>query len=406
MAGQFLATTARALKKIGSSPALIGWHIVKLVTYLTLAVIFAASVYTIVNVKELRLITEFQALERVDPLPEAKRLLEQKGYCEALAYLDDFRQYDYVRDNPDVTAFYNDIKAKRDSDWFRGQDALEGIWRGRGACPESLVSATAADFFVIGDVRDLVWQGIKKYQGEEVDEFTVALAGVGVVLAGVTWGSAGVAAPFKGSVSLLKTGKRLDKISKPLQKSLITVLKKSAATKSVEPLRQLASSLYGLSTVPGVKTRDVFAVLSRSRKLDDVQHAAEFTKAFGPKSGRLLQLGGEASIDVFRKFGKGERVAEAMDRAFQFGSKGTTLLRRLGPAKFMTYLKITKYGVRGARSIRQQRLNVLMATALKSLPDWSLWAIAVLTGFVVIWVPARYAAKVAVRWRRPALSNV
>ncbi len=163
MAGQFMATTIQVMRKIGAAPALIGWQIVKLSVYFTLVVIFGASVYTIINVQELRVINEFEALKRVDPLPKAKELVEEKGYCEALAYLDDFRQYDYVRDNPDVTAFYNEIKVKRDSIWFRGQDALEGIWRGRGACPESMISATAADFFVIGDVRDLVWQGVKKY---------------------------------------------------------------------------------------------------------------------------------------------------------------------------------------------------------------------------------------------------
>ncbi len=225
-----------------------------------------------------------------------------------------------------------------------------------------------------------------------------------MVLAGVTWGSAGAAAPFKGSVSLLKTGKRLDKISGPMQKSLISILKKSAATKSIEPVKPLAASLHSLATVPGVKTRDMFAVLSRSRKLDDVHHAAEFARAFGPKSGRFLQLGGDASIDLFRKFGKGERVAEAMDHAFQFGSKGTSLLQKLGPTKFMTYLKITKYGVRSARSIRQDRLNVVMAMALKSIPDWSLWAIAALTGFAVILMPTRHVVKGLMRWRRPALS--
>jgi hypothetical protein len=401
MAGQLMATTARVLRKIGTAPALIGWRIVKSVIYLALVLIFAASVYTIINVEKLRFISEFQALRRVDPLPEAKKLVEEKGYCEALGYLDDFRQYDYVRDNPDVTAFYNHIKSKRDSIWFRGQDTFDGIWKGRGACPESLISATAADFFVVGDVRDLVWQGVKKYRGEEVDEFTVALAGAGVVLAGVTWGSAGASAPFKGSVSLLKTGKRLDKISGPMQKSLIGVLKNSAATKSIEPFRPLANSLHGLATAPGVKTRDVFAVLSRSSKLEDVQHAAEFAKAFGHRSGRLLQLGGGSSIEVFRKFGKGERVAEAMDHAFQFGSKGTNLLQKLGPTKFMTYLKITKYGVRGARSIRQDRLNVLMATGVKFLPDWSLWAIAALSGFAVILVPAKLAVRGWRHLRRP-----
>jgi hypothetical protein len=404
MAGKIAAATAGALWKIITSPGRFGLRIMNFVIYLALLVVFGASVYTIANLGKLRLLTEFEALNRLDPLPEAKRILEEKGYCEALDYLDAFREYDYVRDNSEVSAFYHDIKTKRDSVWFRGQDVLEGIWRGKGACPESLISATAADFFVIGDVRDLLWQGVKKYRGEETDEFTAALAGLGVVLAGVTWGSAGAAAPVKGTVSLLKTGKRLDKISAPMQKSLISALRKSSATKSLEPVRPLVASLHGLATTPGMKSRDVFAVLSRSKQLEDLQHAADFARAFGPKSGRLLQLGGDAPINLFRKFGKSEPLVQAMDDALQFGPKGMSLLEKLGPTRFMTYLKLTKYGVRGARSIHQDRLNLVLARAVRSLPEWSLWTMAVLTGVAVFGAPVIYVVRMLSHWRSPGFA--
>lgn len=406
MARKIIAATVAAVWNVIVRPGKFCLRIMKLGIYLALLVVFAASVYTITNLGKLKLITEFEALKLVDPLPEAKRILDQKGYCEALDYLDDFREYDYVRDNPEVSAFYNDIKARRDSIWFRGQDVLDGIWRGRGACPESLVSATAADFFVIGDVRDLVWQGVKKYRGEETDEFTAALAGLGVVLAGVTWGSAGAAAPFKGTVSLLKTGKRLDKISAPMQKTLISALRRSSATRSLEPVRPLVASLHGLATTPGIKSRDVFAVLSRSKKLEDLQHTVDFAQAFGSKSGKLLRLGGDTPVSLVRKFGKSERLAEAMDQALQFGPKGTGLLEKLGPTKFMAYLKLTKYGVRGARSFHQDRLNLLLARSIKSLPEWSLWILAASTGVAVIGVPANYVGKMLKQWRRPGLASV
>jgi hypothetical protein len=404
MARKIVAATAGALWKIMTSPGRFGLRITKFVIYLAVLVVFGASVYSIGNLGRFRLLMEFEALNRVDPLPEAKRILEEKGYCEALDYLDAFRDYDYVRDNSEVSAFYNDIKTSRDSLWFRGQDVLEGIWRGKGACPESLISATAADFFVVGDVRDLLWQGVKKYRGEETDEFTAALAGLGVVLAGVTWGSAGAAAPVKGTVSLLKTGKRLDKISAPMQKSLIGALRKSSATRSLEPVRPLVASLHDLATTPGMKSRDVFAVLSRSRQVEDLQHAADFAKAFGPKSGKLLHLGGDAPISLFRKFGKSEPLARAMDEALQFGPKGMSMLEKLGPTRFMTYLKLTKYGVRGARSIHQDRLNLVLARAITSLPVWSLWTIAVLTGVTVIGAPVIYIVKMLRQWRSPGFA--
>jgi hypothetical protein len=62
----------------------------------------------------------------------------------------------------------------------RAKDLGLGALSGKGASIESLVGAVAADFFVVGDVRDLVVQGGRYVLDGETDEVVLVLSGVGI----------------------------------------------------------------------------------------------------------------------------------------------------------------------------------------------------------------------------------
>ncbi len=386
----------KALKLLaGPIPAV--WLIFKVTAYLVTVVLFVASLYVILQIHEIRLLTEFQALKRVDPLPEARRLVAAGAYCDALEYLDYFREYDYVKQNPEIAKYYNKIRELRQSYWFIGKGVLEGVWKGKGACLESMLSATAADFFLVGDIRDLIWQGIKTYQGEETDNFVAALSGLGIVLTGATYATAGGATPAKGSVSLLKLAKRLNKIPEPLQKNLIRIFKKCTELKSLRPLEPVASSLYALSKTPGMKIGDMMTVLSRCNKVGDLKFMEKVALAYGGQTGKFLKLGGETPVTVLKKYGKSGVLKEAVDRSLEYGKSGTRLLGRTGPDKFMTYLKMAKYGVRGTRTVWQGRMQLAMTRLLKMFPEWTVFVLAGCTGLVTVAVPVRRTVK---WWRR------
>lgn len=79
------------------------------------------------------------------------------------------------------------IRAEREatvaeqSSWVRrAKDLGLGALSGRGTSIESLVGAVAADFFVVGDLRDLVVQGGRYVIDGETDAVVLALSGVGV----------------------------------------------------------------------------------------------------------------------------------------------------------------------------------------------------------------------------------
>ncbi|MEW6113964.1 MAG: hypothetical protein AB1664_17655 [Thermodesulfobacteriota bacterium] len=380
----------------------------KVLAYLAVAMLFVVSLYAIDQHQELKLFNQFQALQRVNPIPRAQELADAGEYCEALEYLDYFRDYDYVRDDPEVTRLYNEIKSKRDALSFSASDAFRGLWKGKGACAESLIAATVSDFLIIGDIRDLTWGVIKKYQGQDADEFTMALAGMGIVLSGVTAvatpASAGTAAPAgvtaKTSVSLLKLAKKLGKLPDPLQKSLIRVFRQTAKAKSLKPLTPVSESLYRISKVDGLKVSDFMTVLSRSRSLSDIKFMEKVTATYGKQTGKFLKLGGDAPVNVLRRFGtKNKEVKQAVDTAIQYGPEGMRLLQRTGPSAFLNYVRIAKYSTRATRSIWNQRVTKLLGKAVSYLPVEALFGIAILTGLVTVLVPTYYGLKVFRRLR-------
>jgi voltage-gated potassium channel Kch len=334
----------------------------------------------------------------VDPLPRAKELADAAEYCQALEYLDYFMDYDYVKENPKVTELYDEIKKKRGSYLFVGTDIVTGIVKGKGACTESLVSATVSDFFLIGDVRDLtIGLTNKYYYGQEADEFTMALAGVGILASGITYMTAGASTPAKASLSIFKVAKKLNKIPASLEKSLIRIFKRSAMTRDLKPMMPVARSVYRISKTPGLRMRDVFAVLSRSRNVRDLKTMERVAATYGKNTGKFLNLGGEVPIRLIRRFPLEKNIAEAVDTAVKYGPEGTKLLAKTGPTRFLKYVRATKYAARTTRSVWQGRLNSLLVKTMSLLPRPAIFSLAMLSGLVVLAVPTGFVLRKVTR---------
>ncbi len=369
---------------------------IKIVIYAITMVLLVLSGTVLVKKHEIELLKEFYALNRIDPIPEAEKLRKAGEYCEALEYLDYFMDYDYVRNDPKVKQLYKEIRTERDSYSFMAQDVLNGVWKGKGACPESLVSATVSDFFIVGDVRDLVKGALDKYYyRQDPDEFVMALAGVGIVASGITYASGGTATPAKVSISIMKLAKRMGKLPASLRKSLTKVFKEAAHAGDLKAIKPLSTSIYNISRVKGMKMRDLLVILSRSRKVSDIKMMEKAAGVYGKKIGKFLKLGRETPLKVLRKFPGDKQAAKALDSAVQYGAKGTRLLEKTGPSKFLKYVRITKYSARTVRSVWQGRLNRLLVKIFSLFPEWALWAIAGLSGLILVSMPARSVMK----WR-------
>jgi len=390
---------------------LTGKFFIKILVYLVAVILFIVSLSVIIDPGELKVVKEIQSLQRVDPIPRAKELEAAGELCQALDYLTHFMEYDYVKENPEVLNLYETLKRDRDSLIFRGTDALKGVVYGKGVCAEATVTATVSDFLLIGDVRDLTWGFVNKYYyREDTDDFTTALAGVGMLL----WGATAISIPTapitggtstagtvagKASVVLLKLGSKMGKIPQSLKTSILKVLQETKKTKNLKMFKPIADSIYKLSKTPGVKVKDAMTILSRCKHVNDLELLGNAAAVFGKKTGKFLELAGDHSLEVFKKFGHSKQITVALDSAIMHGPNGLVVLERVGPDKFMRYLRLSKFSARGIRSWHEGRLSEIgkmllsyahfvMKKLLSLLPQWAIFLIGAVSGLVAIGVPS------------------
>lgn len=163
----------------------------------------------------------FDAWEYDNTLPDVKTLLHEKVSPEQLnrlvgesinrdeleqaqMYLSIAKEYQY----PLHYSYYEKHIRERDTEERRMKrnvsHFVEGFATGAGSDTAGIAGAVAADFTVIGDARDLYDEYQKHQSGKPVNELVVGLAGVGVGLTVVTYGSVGTTATVKAGASLLK----------------------------------------------------------------------------------------------------------------------------------------------------------------------------------------------------------
>ncbi len=367
--------------------------IIKPSLYLTIGIIFLISTLVLWKTGELEMIKQVETLKPVDPIPKVIKLRNEGKICEALDYIELFRNNDRVRSNLKLESLYNELLKTRESYYFRTGQIFKGAVSGSGACAEAAVSAVVTDFLIIGDVRDLVIEEAKRFRGEDTDEFIEALAGMGIVLSAATYASGGGAAPVKGSLSALKIAKRMGKLSKPMQKSLIKAFKQVKRTKSLRKLSRMSRSLYNLASTPNVR-RNLLYILSKSDDIKDITRIERAAKVYGKNTVKFMKLGGDESIDIARKFAKNRDLTKAMNRAVQYGEDGTRILRKTGPTKFLTYLRIAKYGERAIRTTYQGRLNFALLKVAEYVPKSALMVTSFASGLFLLFIPAAILLKI------------
>jgi hypothetical protein len=152
--------------------------------------------------------------------------------------------------------------------------------------PEDVASAAGmltGDMFVFGDVRDVVREGWHGLRGEEVDKLVLGLAGAGIAVTAGMYASAGLAAPARVGLTVVKAAKRGGHIGLPLVR-LLKIEKREGLIEFVGNLGKVqqrtslrgaleglkiaenpkdVAKLASLAAVKGTKTRAIVKVLGR-----------------------------------------------------------------------------------------------------------------------------------------------
>lgn len=333
----------------------------------------------------------FLVLSRVDPLPEIRTMLAQERYAEAGEYLSFFMDYDYVNQNPEAQHLHKEISTQR-SEWTYQLGKLsEGLLSGSSDETIGQAASVAADFFVIGDIRDLAKQGVNLARGEEVDQVLVALSTLGVIATAAqvasgagTVASAGAAAPAVAGASVaksglvaLKTARRLGSLPAWLSKKIVTEAKVAQQSKSLVAFSGLLTDVNTLA-----KTRGGFKLMGQAKNAGELRSMAKFADAFGAQSAAMYRVGGKWAVDVAQrseKLGK-----ETIKYAATFGRGGLKLLDKVGAVKF------TKIASRSSKMAYKGDILQMLIKRLLMLPAWLLYLI-IICG-VVVWMPWRMLA--------------
>jgi hypothetical protein len=252
----------------------------------------------------------FDALPDYDYALQADSLRSQQRYSEALlvadaglsASSDSFR-------HEQLGELRQRIVDERD-DWRRRlADAGTGALTGTGRTPEALAGAVVADLFVFGDIRDLVVQGSKGLQGQDVDEVIVGLSAVGIAL---------TAAPaFDLGTALLKFARRAGAMTEAFARQVASLARQAMGSRSVLPLADVAEDAAKLgkraepaATVAILKNIDDAAALKSAARVSEKQGGA-FALWVGERPAiELAQAGADGEAWLLRSARKGKAGVE------------------------------------------------------------------------------------------------
>ncbi|MBS9476114.1 hypothetical protein KIP89_03235 [Ancylobacter sp. VKM B-3255] len=145
----------------------------------------------------------------------------------------------------------------------------------------SLAGSVAGDLTVWGDVRDLGRQAIHWARGEPVDEFMVALAGVGIVATGATYAAFGAPLTLRAGLSVVKGARRVGALGGRFAGHLVDAARSGRRVQAVGAVADLGRA----STKAG--TRAAFAGLTH---VDDAAGAARLARLADVKGGKTLAI--------------------------------------------------------------------------------------------------------------------
>jgi hypothetical protein len=245
----------------------------------------------------------------------------------------------------------------------RARDVGMGALSGRGTSIEGLVGAVAADFFVVGDIRDLMIQGGRYVMDGETDELIVVLSGVGIattLLPEVDWVPA-----------VLKAARKAGAMTRGLADSIITAVKAGKA----ERLNALMKDVKRLAAraSPGGAAR----LLRLADSPEDVAKLARFVEA--EKAGAFaLHVSGKEGAAIVRAAEASADAERALVLAARKGPAGVAWLRT-GRAFLRPHWIV---GI--AKAVTKGNASALAARIAETLDPRAWWIVPALAAWVFV----------------------
>lgn len=189
---------------------------------------------------------------------------------------------------------------ERDSFTRRLKDAGKGALTGRGDTLESILGAVASDFFLVGDIRDIVIEGGKQLLDGESDEIILLLSVAGVFTT--------LAPEIDWAPSIFKVARRTGAMSDRLAQWLRSSVRAGRSDDVARACGDVAT--ISRAAGPGAAVR----LVALADTPEDLARLARFT-ANNPTGAFALRTTGREGFEVIKAAGEtGERLVLKLAR--------------------------------------------------------------------------------------------
>lgn len=314
---------------------------------------------------------ELLTLTPIAAVTTTRALMQQGQYAEAADEVAYFLDLADAHDRSELEALAAEIDNHRSSLDYQTEKIQEGLLTGSSDELSGQVTGLATSMLVIGDIRDLVKEGLHWLHNEETDELIVALSSIGVVATAVQLISFGTTSPIKAGISVTKVAHQAGAIPPWLRQHLIQGSSKVLETRSLAPVIATITKIQRL--IDHVGYRQGFALLGLTRDPGSLNRMAQVAKHLGPATGPLMRLGGDAALAIAPQI---EKLGIAnLKLASRYGPQGLHTLVQVGPVRFV------KYGARLAKLGYTYPWMATLANYLLKVPAF-MWVVGTILGLL------------------------
>jgi hypothetical protein len=269
-----------------------------------------------------------------------------------------------------VQADCNAMLALRDqitqeqASWLRkAKDAGIGAITGQGQSLERLIGAVTADFFLIGDIRDLFIQSTKQLIDGDSDELILLLSAAGVVTT--------LAPEIDWAPSVLKAARKAGALSTKMGEHLIVLLKGGKKAEAVAVMGDVA--MLSKRASPGGAVR----LLRHLDSPDELRTVAAFVER-QPGGAFALASTGRAGVDTLIE--QGAAADRLIVKAASKGERGAAFLKT--PAARAMLRPHPLLGI--AKGFAKGTIPTLALRAIESMDARVWWFIPLLAAWVFV----------------------
>ncbi len=193
--------------------------------------------------------------------------------------------------DPDLAAKVQVASANQASAANTAGRFVHGLWTGEPTDLASLAGTAFGDLFVFGDIRDAAREGTRYLTGERYDPWILGLAGVGIAITAATYATAGMTAPERIGLSIVKAARRSGRINPVLA---VRAAREVVKVEEAGGLVELAENTGRVEAKAG--TQAAMDSLAVAEEPQDMSRLSRLSAAKGGKTRAIIKLLGRAAI--------------------------------------------------------------------------------------------------------------